>query len=166
MRLAPIGVAAMSIAAAPALAPADHAAIEAAIAAQTDAWNRHDMHAFAAVLTPDADWINVVGMHWRGREAIERAHAALHAMPLFAHSRLIPGETTMRALSPDVVLVVERSAMEGAGPTPGGGAYPTGGAIGTFLFVRTAAGWRIAHGHNTTIDAAATAHDPGARRPG
>ena len=47
---------------------ADEAAIRAIIDRQTDAWNRHDMDAFVADARPDVDWINVVGMHWKGRE--------------------------------------------------------------------------------------------------
>jgi hypothetical protein len=57
---------------------ADEAAIHAILDRQTDAWNRHDMGAFVADATPDVDWINVVGMHWQGRETVMKAHALLH----------------------------------------------------------------------------------------
>ncbi len=160
------GVVAMSSsAAAQPVASADRIAIERIVARQAEAWNRHDMHAFVADMTPDVDWINIVGMHWQGRETVERAHAGLHRLPLFAESRMVPGATEMRALSPDVVLVIERSRVEGAGPTPGGEPYPLSGTIGTFLFVRTSGGWRLAHGHNTTVDDRAVDNDP-ARKPG
>jgi uncharacterized protein (TIGR02246 family) len=56
----------------------DAAAIRAILARQKDAWNRHDMDAFVADTIPDVEWINVVGMHWKGRETVRRAHAALH----------------------------------------------------------------------------------------
>ena len=150
--------------AAPSLSTADRAAIERVFAHQAEAWNRHDMHGFAADMTPDADWINVVGMHWHGRDTIEHAHAALHHLPLFANSRMVPGALEVRPLSPDVALAVWQADIKDAGPTPGGGVYPTAGAIGTFVLVRTAAGWRIAHGHNTSIDAEAVANDP-AKKP-
>ena len=48
------------------------------------------MEAFVADTVPDVDWINVVGMHWTGRETVLRAHAVLHK-GMFAnsqHSRL------------------------------------------------------------------------------
>jgi hypothetical protein len=35
------------------------AAIRAIVHRQVDAWNRHDMDAFVADTTPEADWINV-----------------------------------------------------------------------------------------------------------
>ncbi len=142
---------------------ADRAAIERVMARQVDAWNAHDMHAFVADTMPDVDWINVVGMHWHGRMAVEQAHAALHRMPLFSHSRMVPGPVEMRPLARDVMMTVETSRIEGAGPTPGGGVYPASGAIMTMIFVRTPDGWRITHAHNTYIDAAAVANDPGRR---
>jgi hypothetical protein len=54
--------------------------------------------------------------------------------------------------------------IEGAGLTTSGAPYPTGGNILTLVFVKTDAGWRIAHAHNTTIDRQAAQHDP-ARAP-
>jgi uncharacterized protein (TIGR02246 family) len=43
------------------------------------AWNSHDMSRFAACFAADADFVNVAGMWWRGREEIETEHAASHA---------------------------------------------------------------------------------------
>ena len=43
-----------------------------------EAWNRHDMKAFGALFTPDADFVNVTGLHWKGREAIQLNTAFLH----------------------------------------------------------------------------------------
>lgn len=157
------GVVAMPAVAAQPVASTDRVAIERIVARQAEAWNRHDMHAFVADMMPDVDWINIVGMHWRGRETVERAHAGLHRLPLFANSRMVPGALELRALSPDVILAVEHSRVEGAGPTSGGDLYASSGTIGTFLFVRSPEGWRIAHGHNTSIDERASANDPTAK---
>ena len=52
--------------------------IEAALAALEDSWNHHDMTAFAAQFTQDADFVNVAGMLQRGRPAIEAQHVAIH----------------------------------------------------------------------------------------
>jgi uncharacterized protein (TIGR02246 family) len=41
-----------------------------------DAWNTHDMSRFAARFAEDADFINVRGWWWRGREEIERRQRA------------------------------------------------------------------------------------------
>ena len=144
----------------PDVAPSDVAAIRAVMARQADAWNRHDMDAYVAETTPDVEWVNVVGMHWRGRETVKRAHAALHRT-MFAHSRLLPPRSVeMREIAPGVVLTVTTGGIEGVSRTPDGSAYPEDGNIMTEVFVKTVDGWRIAHAHNTNIVARAVAHDP------
>jgi uncharacterized protein (TIGR02246 family) len=143
------------------LVPAsDEAAIRAILDRQTDAWNRHDMEAFVADTMPDVDWINVVGMHWQGRETVLRAHAVLHK-GMFASSHLLPPEITMvREIAPDVIVETHVNRIEGASAPSPGAAYPDSGNLITMVFVKTQAGWRIAHVHNTTIDGRAAAHDP------
>ena len=46
------------------------AQIASVIAALSDSWNQHDMAAYGAQFADDADFVNVVGMHWNGREEI------------------------------------------------------------------------------------------------
>ena len=41
------------------------------------AWNSSDLTAMAALYTPDVHWVNVVGMHWKGREEVDYAHRVL-----------------------------------------------------------------------------------------
>ncbi len=143
---------------------ADSAAIATVLDHLTEAWNVHDMDAFVAETTPDVDWVNVVGMHWKGRAAVRKAHIAFHKS-MFAKSTLMPPKINeMRELGPGVVLVVYISKIEGVGPTPGGTPYPGDGAIMSMMLVKTPEGWRIAHAHNTNINAMAVAHDP-ARSP-
>jgi uncharacterized protein (TIGR02246 family) len=43
-----------------------------------DAWNTHDMHAFAGLFHEDGVWILWTGQVWKGRDAIEQGHAAVH----------------------------------------------------------------------------------------
>ncbi len=147
----------------------DAEAIDAVLARKTDAWNRHDMDAFVADTLPDVEWVNVVGMHWKGRDAVRKAHIAFHK-GMFATSRLLPPDKkAMREIAPGVVIVVQEGRIEGVGMTPGGTPYPADGNVMTLILVKTAeanaAGeWRIAHVHNTNINAMAVAHDP-AKRP-
>lgn len=52
----------------------------AALVADVEAaWNAHDMTRFAASFATDADFVNVAGAWWRGREEIEQRHTASHA---------------------------------------------------------------------------------------
>jgi uncharacterized protein (TIGR02246 family) len=136
---------------------ADEAAVRAIIDRQTDAWNKHDMDAFVADATSDMDWINVVGMHWKGRDAVMKAHALLHK-GMFANSHMLTPEITMmREIAPNVIVETHVNRIEGVGALPSGAAYPDSGNLITLVFVKTQTGWRIAHAHNTTI----AAHGPG-----
>ena len=40
-------------------------------------WNKHDMNAFADLFTDDAEWVNVVGMVWRGKPEVMKAQPSL-----------------------------------------------------------------------------------------
>jgi uncharacterized protein (TIGR02246 family) len=138
----------------------DAAAIRAILDRQRDAWNRHDMDAFVADTMPDTEWINVVGMHWKGRDTVRRAHAALHT-GMFAHSRMLAPELIeMRAIAPNVVIETHINRLEGVALRPDGKPYPDDGNLITIVFVKSREGWRIAHAHNGHIDKQAAAHDP------
>src|SRR5277367_5517012 len=69
-----------------------------------DAWNRHDMAAFAALYAENADFVNVLGVWLRGRAAIQEHHATIHAARMKT-SRLTALDTEVRFLRPDVALV-------------------------------------------------------------
>jgi ketosteroid isomerase-like protein len=54
-------------------------------------WNRHDMNAYGALFTPDADFVNVAGRHWKGRESIQLNTAFLHgAIPADSAGVTVP----------------------------------------------------------------------------
>jgi uncharacterized protein (TIGR02246 family) len=138
----------------------DAAAIRAILDRHVDARNRHDMDAFVADTTPDADWINVVGMHWKGRDNVPQAHAVMHA-GLFARSRMLPPERSeMRQIAPNVVIETHVGRLEGVGLRPDGKPYPDDGNLMTMVFVKSHKGWRIAHAHNGHIDKLAAPYDP------
>lgn len=58
----------------------DEQAVRKVVNAFPDAWNRHDMNAFGALFAPDADFVNVTGTHWHGRESIQLNHAFAHGV--------------------------------------------------------------------------------------
>jgi ketosteroid isomerase-like protein len=61
----------------------DEEAVRTAVSGFPEAWNRHDMDAFGALFAEDADFVNVTGTHWKGREAIQMNHAFTHgAIPI------------------------------------------------------------------------------------
>jgi ketosteroid isomerase-like protein len=68
----------MTDASAVAMSSPDVQAIRAILIEYQDAWNAHDMTALDELFTDDAHWVNIVGMHWQGQEAIIEAHRVFH----------------------------------------------------------------------------------------
>lgn len=87
--------------------------IETVVSAVVDAWNRHDMKAYAAQFTEDADFVNVVGMHFRGRPQIEAVHIDLHRT-IFRNSNLRSVNTTVRPVNDQVAVAHVAWEMTGA----------------------------------------------------
>ncbi len=56
----------------------DEEAVRRVVNGFPEAWNRHDMNAYGALFTPDADFVNASGLHWKGRESIQLNTAFLH----------------------------------------------------------------------------------------
>lgn len=59
-------------------APNDAANVRAAVLGFPAAWNHHDMVAFGKLFAPDAEFVNVGGRLWKGRQAIQINHAWSH----------------------------------------------------------------------------------------
>ena len=62
----------------PSISASDQEEILAVVMRGQEAWNRHDMKAWTERLTDEADWVNIVGMHWRGKAAVLKAHEVIH----------------------------------------------------------------------------------------
>jgi uncharacterized protein (TIGR02246 family) len=119
-----------------------------------DAWNRHDTKALAALFTPDADFVNVNGHFWKGREEIEKNHAATHAM-MFKESVWTTLDTNVRFLGPEIALVHVKWALRGDRNPDGSPRQPREGFF-TQVFIKQGASWLITASHNTNI-----IHPPG-----
>ncbi|AUX38968.1 uncharacterized protein SOCE26_003490 [Sorangium cellulosum] len=110
---------------APAAAPdarAQQALGEQLVAAFNDAWNRHDMDAFAALNAEDADFVNIFGIWWHGRAAIRESHVGIHKT-VFRQSRLESVRVETRFVAPDVAVVRWAWVLTGA-LTPDGKPAP------------------------------------------
>ncbi len=87
--------------------------MENIVAALAETWNRHDMAGYAALFSEDADFVNVVGMHWRGRREIEACHVRLHET-IFRDSHVRCADWSVRMFREDVALVHISCQMIGA----------------------------------------------------
>jgi uncharacterized protein (TIGR02246 family) len=114
-----------------------------------DAWNQHDMWAFADLFHDDAAFVNVAGAYLHGRGEIERTHAAAHAGP-FRDSNLTAWPQDARSVGPDVIIAHVRSELHGDDRVPGG----TRQAIMTLVIERRGSHWKIVTAHNTNVLAA------------
>jgi uncharacterized protein (TIGR02246 family) len=126
----------------------DDAGVDAVVRGFEDAWNRHDMDAFAMLFATDADFVNVVGMRWVGRDAIKQHHAASHAT-IFKSSTLKIGDTTLRFLKADVATA--RSIWTLSGTSESGQLSPTRTGILTHVIARIDGHWLIVLTQNTDI---------------
>jgi uncharacterized protein (TIGR02246 family) len=127
----------------------DDVGVNAVVHGFEDAWNRHDMDAFAMLFATDADFVNVIGMRWVGRDAIKQHHAASHAT-MFKTSTLKIEDTTVRFLKADVATA--RSVWTLSGITSATGQLaPMRTGILTHVLERLDGHWLIVLTQNTDI---------------
>ena len=85
---------------------------EAALDRFAAAWNGRDAAALAALFDDDADFVNVVGIRWRRRRAIEKAHDYAFKR-FFRDSRITVEEVSVKYLGVDAATVHGQWRMEG-----------------------------------------------------
>jgi uncharacterized protein (TIGR02246 family) len=90
----------------------DEQAVATLVSDVEHAWNAHDMRRFAACFAEDADFVNVRGWWWRGREEIERNHALLHET-IFADSSMQLELAALKEVGPDVAVAHVKWSMAG-----------------------------------------------------
>ncbi|HET7104131.1 MAG TPA: SgcJ/EcaC family oxidoreductase [Terracidiphilus sp.] len=124
-------------------------------------WNRHDMDAFGKIFAPDADFVNVGGAHWMGRQKIQTSHAWSHgAIPedslpgadpryygIFRHSTITFNHIDVRFLRKDVAVAIVNWELTGDSRTQNARR-----GVLTFVLTRQHQRWLVALGHNTEIN--------------
>ncbi len=116
-----------------------------------DAWNRHDMKAFANQFAEDADQVNVVGWWWKGRSEIEKKLTAAHSY-IFRDSTHSDDEVHIKFLTPEIAVVHVLWSIVGDkhidGTPAGTSAQPRKG-IQTQVLQKRSGKWLIVAFHNT-----------------
>lgn len=84
-----------------------------------DAWNRHDMVAFAALFHPDASFVNRFGTYWRGVDRIVAGHAPIHET-IYSDSTLRNEVADVDPVSDDVAIVHIWSRLSAGAAHPAG----------------------------------------------
>ena len=150
----------------------DEAADEAAINKQVDAiiysWNNHNYDDLKNYATEDTDWVNVVGMWWKGRKESQYAHQIYHNT--FLKGSVCEKESVaIRFVIKDVAIAHIVWHFYGGAPLPDGTPPKTKDDpnvdLATLVFVNQNGKWLMTAGHNVHVDKAAQAFDPVKQMP-
>jgi uncharacterized protein (TIGR02246 family) len=111
-----------------------------------NAWNTHNMTAFASLFHDDGVWVLWTGDVWKGRRAIEDGHAAVHRT-IFRNSTQREHLEELKFVGPDAAVVRFCSVLTGSDQSP---TIPIRSR--KFLVVtRREGAWKIAWGQNTRL---------------
>jgi uncharacterized protein (TIGR02246 family) len=132
-----------------AVSPTDDRAIQALVQEWEKDWNAHDMAAMGRLITGDADFVNVAGLHWKGRHQIVQEHAERHRTNLKL-SRWITHGVTIQSLSPTIALVHITWGMTGDTDFDGTPREPRDGVF-SWIVVKHDNHWLIRAVQNTNV---------------
>jgi uncharacterized protein (TIGR02246 family) len=80
------------------------------------------MNEMATLLADDAEWVNVVGMWWRGKANVKQAHVVYHET-IFKTTPYHSQAIAVRFITPDVAIASVRW-KKGSFAAPDGSVYP------------------------------------------
>jgi uncharacterized protein (TIGR02246 family) len=133
-----------------ALEKGDEQAISAIIDQYADAWNHHAGKGFGEGFAQDADFVNIFGMHFSGREEIELRHIKI-LETFLKDSKLEILSSQLREIHPGLVIALVRWKIDGF-RQPGSdlpGVIREG--IFTQIFAHDPNRWEIVASQNTLI---------------
>ncbi len=129
--------------------PTDDLAIRDLVVAWEKNWNAHDMDAMGMLITEDADFVNVAGLHWKGRAQIVKEHAERHRTNLKL-SHWDTRDVAIQALSSEIALVHIEWGMTGDTDFDGTPREPRNG-IFSWIVVKKDSRWLIRAVQNTNV---------------
>ena len=144
-------------------APCDAEDVRNVVASFATTWNRHDLDAFGKLFAPDADFVNVQGHLWAGRQSIQAKHAYSHGVipadsvgfseenrpyhGIFKNSTMNFDQIDVRFLRKDVAIAHVNWELSGDARTQN-----SRHGVFTFVLTRENVGWLIAAAQNTEIN--------------
>lgn len=152
-------IAVQGVAQVPSIPEGDATQIHAALKGMDEAWNRHDMTAFVSYAAEDVEWVNIVGMWWKGKEQVYNALNAFHGTMFKERQVHEPQSTQLRMIAPGCVVATFIQTIDGF-TSPSGQVMPAGRSVLTEVFVKHNAKWLLVQAQNTTIDEEALRFNP------
>lgn len=127
----------------------DSNGVKGVATAFVNAWNIHDIDALANLFSRDAEFINVVGMWWHGREAIRQAHVHSH-QTIFKKSVLADDSTKVKFITPDIAIAYMTWTLTGHLTPDGKPGSPRHGIL-SFVMKHEGKHWMVQSAQNTDI---------------
>jgi uncharacterized protein (TIGR02246 family) len=117
----------------------------------------YDFSKLLARSTEDASWVNIVGMHWSGRETLSVAWDRMfNQRKMFSDVKFGRKSATIRFVTPDVAVANVVSHVgefyPPDGVNRGNNVVPAADEIGTMVFVKKGGKWLFTAGQNTLVD--------------
>lgn len=121
-------------------------AINKSLQSFSGAWNRHDAKALSMIFAEDADFTNVFGQNFFGRDNIEAQHAPLLAT-IFKSSNLVFNEIKVRLINESIASVDGFWSMSGAMDMQGK-PWPNRKGLMNLIMINQQGTWEILVMHN------------------
>lgn len=128
-----------------ALDETDHKSINQIIEHFTDVWNHHEGHGFADYYAQDADFVNIFGMVFSGKQEIETRHVKILETFLKGYTFEVL-DLKLREAKPDLVIALVYWKVSNA-QKPGNEMK----GVFTHVLLKTQDKWEITASQNTTI---------------
>ncbi|WP_373513741.1 SgcJ/EcaC family oxidoreductase [Persicitalea sp.] len=142
---------------------ADELAIHKQIDAMIYSWNHHNYDDLKNYTTEDTDWVNAVGMWWRGRKESQYAYQVYHDS-MFKESVVKKQSAVVRFLTNDAAIVhLYWHFSEFTGP--GGNKLGPDDCIATVVYVKQNGKWLMSAGQNLVLNKEANQFDPVKQMP-
>lgn len=136
---------------------------EKVVKAQIDAfftsWNKHDFSDMKNYVADTSDFVNIVGMHWKGREDIQYAHQTFHQQH-FKDRPLRELSAKIRFLTNDVAIAHVLMHLDGFYIAPDGSKKGDMDGLATFVFIKKDGTWLVTAVENVVVDQVAKPFDP------
>lgn len=130
-------------------------AIEKQVTQLVSDWNTHDFKNMDTYTTEDVEWINIVGMWWKGRTEVKMAHQGMFDR-IFKGVPFTKKSTKIRFLTPDVaivnLIVHVGEFFPPDGVNHGDNKRPEADDLLTLVYIKKNGKWLLSVGQNTVID--------------
>lgn len=121
------------------------------LADRREAFNRHDVKTGCSYFADDADFVNVAGSWWKGKQEIERKMTELYA-GMFKNIHFSDSETSIRFITSEVAVAHfswEATGIVGEDGSP----RPPRQGIETFVVLKKRGRWQVEVGNNNEFTA-------------